>query len=716
MLDLFSVAGARALAASPESAALWADEARQAGVVSGIEGWTERLGRRCRGHERRLQDLATPEGAEAGEDADGERLELVRRRLSAARSLQEAAAALAGAAAKLPRRAAWGAWAEAFTSLAKAVFDDETATAVADVCAGLRALEVLGEEVDIAEAGAALREQLAGGTDQTGRVGRDGVAVLTPLQARGLSFHTVAFCGHAEGGFPSRGRPDPILGDAARRVLAERLGARLPGSEAREDEALLLFAFACEATRERLTLIAPRTDAASGRPRLPSRLLLRLASLAAGRPVGMDEFLGGAPLRPVWRRVGGTDADAATPGDEVGPPAPQGGASAPAVVSAEVPSAGRVWVDGRERDAALLRVLAASGGIPAASPYLAAALEDPAAAARRVGQWQAGRSPAPGPWDGFLGEPAQALLRASHPLGEEMHPTRLERYIDCPFVFYLRYVLELEAPEEPEESLEMDPLEFGNLAHAILERTYAAVIAEGLDRFEAQTELNTAWQVCCAEAEQNGVTGVPLSWEVRRAALLADLSQIVEQDPVFASGQRPLAVEWRFGADHERPVELELPDGRTVRFAGRLDRVDEVRDGARVIDYKTGGGYKEQQRLKAGLSVQLPVYRLAVRRAGGVGEGAVTCVYRFVTRRGGLIDLPLPSTEKDGEDRLRQLVAGAMGLVDAGEFPRSTGDRCDYCDVGYACGVSAWTRARKRAHPGLAEVVALQSRPPRDGG
>jgi hypothetical protein len=85
----------------------------------------------------------------------------------------------------------------------------------------------------------------------------------------------------------------------------------------------------------------------------------------------------------------------------------------------------------------------------------------------------------------------------------------------------------------------------------------------------------------------------------------------------------------------------------------------------------------------------------------------------MVTRRGEFEDLVLPGDEASAQARLRELVRGALRLVDAGLFPRSPRGRCDYCDVRYACGVSEWARARKRAQEELAPVVALQSAPPK---
>ena len=695
VVDLLSAAPLRDGGLAPGDAALWLDEAREAGVVGGRDQWTERLGRRRRSLERRVAELETgPDDPAAREDEGGERLERPRARLRAARRLEDGVGALARAAAALPERASWGTWASAFASVAQAVFAADVAAAAGDAAGRLTPLSVLGGEVTLEEALEALREILSGARVPHGRVGRDGVAVLTPLELRGLSFSTVVFTGLAEGGFPVRGRPDPVLGDAARRSVAEALGVRLPLAEQRDAEATLLFAFACEAARDRLLLLAPRTDAATGRPRLPSRFLVRLASAAAARPVGLEEFQSGKPLTGIWRHAGG-------------PPGLADGAP---------------WVSRRERDAAVLLSLSSRGRRASAAAYLATVLASPRAAERRLGAWRASRSPEPGVWDGLLGAGARAALAAHHPFDGELHPTRLERYISCPFVFLLSSVFGLAAPEEPGDSLEMDAMAFGSLAHAILEDAYSQVIEAGLDLDGALDAVTDAWRVRCAEAEDSGLTGAALAWEVRRDLLLEDLLETVRRDPVFAAADgRPRGVEWRFGEKYDIPVHLELEGGRRARFSGRLDRVDLTASGARVVDYKTGAGSTEKARLKEGLSVQLPVYQLAVRDAwASFGAGAaepesVTCLYRLVTRRGGFEDLVLPVSEEAAQSRLRDLVGGALALMEDGFFPRTTRGRCEYCDVAYACGVAEWARARKREHPALAPVVGLQDPAPKDG-
>ena len=592
VVDLLSVAPLRDVTVAPGERALWLDEAREAGIVAGPDQWADRTAARRRSLERLVARLEADEEAVPGDDeGDGERLQRSRLRLRAARALEAAVHEFTVAAARLPERAGWPEWVTALTRLVGCVFANEPAASASDVSGRLLALAVLGEQVDLRTAVDALREMLAGESAQEGRIGRQGVSVLTPLELRGLSFSTVVFTGLAEGGFPVRARPDPILGDAARRSVAEKLSVRLPVAEERDAESRLLFGFACEAARDRLLLLAPRTDAATGRPRLPSRMLLRLASLTAGAPVGLETFLSGRPLKPVWRHVGGTPAFAG----------------------------GVVWIDQTERDAAALLSLSGSGRRTAARAYLVRVLEAPDAAERRLGAWRASRSPSAGTWDGLLGDAARAELAKRHPFSAELHPTGLERYVACPFTFLLRSVFGLLAPEEPGDSLEMDAMEFGSLAHAILEDTYRLVAAEHLERDGALDALDAAWRRRCAEAEAGGVTGAALAWEVRRDVLLADLREAVRRDPVFApNGGRPVDVEWRFGDRHGKPVELRLDDGRAVRFSGRLDRVDLYavrRSRGRLQD-----GRRRHREAATQGRAERAVARLSARRASGLGR------------------------------------------------------------------------------------------------
>ncbi|MDD5198276.1 MAG: PD-(D/E)XK nuclease family protein [Terrimicrobiaceae bacterium] len=173
-----------------------------------------------------------------------------------------------------------------------------------------------------------------------------------------------------------------------------------------------------------------------------------------------------------------------------------------------------------------------------------------------------------------LDPPAKEMKRA-------ISVTDFERYLDCPFTFYLGRVLKMESFAPAAD--ELDAAQFGDLAHAALEgwaldeaagrSTDPAVIARALD---AQV---TAW----VERNLGRRLALPLRVQVDSArSRLGAFAAWQAEDR--RAGWRIRAVEKPFHEILGRPWEL---DGWTI--AGRVDRLDEnERTGQwRVVDYKT---------------------------------------------------------------------------------------------------------------------------------
>ena len=119
-------------------------------------------------------------------------------------------------------------------------------------------------------------------------------------------FHTIFFCGLSEGGFPPRPRQDPVLLDEERGPSTRVSVPICPSRASVRTSRSVLFALALEAARARAVLISPRLDGATGRPRLPSRFVLRICDVLAGRPVALGELDAASFLGGVWRRVPGS--------------------------------------------------------------------------------------------------------------------------------------------------------------------------------------------------------------------------------------------------------------------------------------------------------------------------------------------------------------------------------------------------------------------------
>jgi ATP-dependent helicase/DNAse subunit B len=304
--------------------------------------------------------------------------------------------------------------------------------------------------------------------------------------------------------------------------------------------------------------------------------------------------------------------------------------------------------------------------------------------------------------------------------GAPVSPSALETYLACPFAFYLRHVLGLEVLDEPDDALSIEPRDLGSVVHEILQATYGAAVASDTPTVElAVAALDQAAAAAFERAEAHGVTGFPLAWRVQRHELLADLRHVVESDPCWHDGLPPVHCEWSFGgraaaaADADVVPELVVGD-RTVRFRGRVDRVDASADGRRVrlVDYKTGAGATEAERLDQGRDVQLAVYVLAALAAAERDPDTIAAEYRMVRRVAGFRVLPLDPDPDAVRAGLAATLAVVVAGIAAGLYPRWHDlRRCRFCDAADRCGVDRFAFAAKRHDPRLRDLLSFtQSR------
>ena len=567
-----------------------------------------RRGGRARAVDERLASRRRGPGAAAGRPrGEGRRRRRGRRRRGRRQGRRGAAPAWRPCAAWRPpparscgacggrrTRASWGEWAEFFA---------------AAVGGGVRA-QAADEARDAAVPPAGARRARRGGRPgrgrgaccascsparacRAGRVGRDGVAVLTPLELRGLSFHTVVFTGLAEGGFPARGRPDPLLGDAERRRVGAALGVRLPLAEQRDAESLLLFAFACEAARERLVLLAPRTErrrrAAAAAVAAPAA-----ARVAGRRPAGRARRVPRAASRsrPVWRRA-----------------------------RRRRPAFARRRRVGRRARARHRRCCSRSSAAGVARPpraYLAAVLGDDGAAGAALRRLALGAQPRAG----RLGRPARRRgprrARGAAPLRrrDASHaPRALRRAARSPSCCATCSGWRRRTSRATRSR--WTPREFGTLAHDILQRAYEQVIDGDLRRDGRAGGRRRGLGGRAAPRPRAAASPARRS----RGRCVASCCSRTCSRPCAATPCSPTrrAARWASSGASARPrtgrSSLELAGGRAVRFAGRLDRVDETPSGARVIDYKTGRRRHRAQPPQG--PAQRAAARLPARRAAG---------------------------------------------------------------------------------------------------
>jgi ATP-dependent helicase/nuclease subunit B len=291
--------------------------------------------------------------------------------------------------------------------------------------------------------------------------------------------------------------------------------------------------------------------------------------------------------------------------------------------------------------------------------------------------------------------------------------------------------------ENPEEALEITPLDWGNLVHGALE----AFILEVLARPEADRPVpDQRWpeddrarllelgDAQWAALQAAGRAGRPIFWRRDRARLHADLNRFLDGDDENRArhGTRPLAAELAFGFSGStvEPVPVTLADGRTVRFRGMADRVDIGDDGTiHIVDYKTGSafGYDvlADDPVAAGRKLQLTVYGLAGRLHRAAPDAPVLAEYWFVSKKGDFKRIGYHVTDEILA-RAGTVIGTIVAGIEHGVFPAHpdvssttpTWIGCRACDPD-GLGVIELRRAwdRKRHDPALAPYAELADVP-----
>ncbi|MCY3850702.1 MAG: PD-(D/E)XK nuclease family protein [Acidimicrobiaceae bacterium] len=262
--------------------------------------------------------------------------------------------------------------------------------------------------------------------------------------------------------------------------------------------------------------------------------------------------------------------------------------------------------------------------------------------------------------------------------------SRLELWARCPHAYFVRHVLGVNPVEDPEEQYRISPLELGKLFHLVLERwieeARADKVLPAANKPWNVREVNRLIEIGVEEArrlEQRGLVGRAIYWQRDKQIFLDDLGKFTRFDfeQRFDRGASSIASELQFGlpASDHAAVTIALPNGRTVRLRGAIDRVDGHTEGdLLVIDYKTGSSRNYQNLdddpLGNGTSLQLLLYALAARQLLNRPNALTSGAYWFVTRKGGFEShgyAITPELEADGLGTVADIIDG----IESGLFP-----------------------------------------------
>ncbi len=236
-------------------------------------------------------------------------------------------------------------------------------------------------------------------------------------------------------------------------------------------------------------------------------------------------------------------------------------------------------------------------------------------------------------YDGYVPE-AGSDLDPSSPNGLVLSSRRLETLGRCPLEYFLRYVLEVEPPEEYRHDpfAWLDPLERGSLLHSVFRRFHVYLRENGL-----QPSLRRDWDMLESmvrgEVDRWSALKPPPNHTVleeetedllltARIFLQEEESSLARRTPVYFEVAVGMEAEGEGNEiDSHDPLHLTLPDGEKVRVRGRIDRVDRLDDAGDpaflVCDYKTGSAaqYRPTDPFRQGRCIQNYLYKEMAERA-----------------------------------------------------------------------------------------------------
>ena len=238
------------------------------------------------------------------------------------------------------------------------------------------------------------------------------------------------------------------------------------------------------------------------------------------------------------------------------------------------------------------------------------------------------------------------------PAVEFMRITDFRAYLACPYRFALSRLLRLESFDD--SAIELDPLQFGNLAHEVLCAFGAdndintcedSAQIEGFLISELRRRVPTRFGSAPGAAVRIQIARM----EVRLAAFAHLQAQLCHDGwcikhcelPFSHSGQKNLRTAGPASSAPEQNIALDIPDQAPMPLHGKIDRIDFNRQtGAwRIIDYKTSESADSPHKIHTGREqcdgitpddwkdLQLPLYHYLATRSTHDIKGDIQLAY-----------------------------------------------------------------------------------------
>lgn len=308
------------------------------------------------------------------------------------------------------------------------------------------------------------------------------------------------------------------------------------------------------------------------------------------------------------------------------------------------------------------------------------------------------------------GEVAEQLTEFLDGGGRNLSPSALNKYIQCPLMFYFASVAGLKVEDEISE--DVDNSLFGTIFHRAAELLYDTLDDKSPHREQVDRMRNTP-QV--GQAVEKAISEVYYGEKSKRVPFgeydgqIVMVYNIIEKylNDGLLMFDSTCAGDFRVaGAEYKVTYDFDFGP-HTVKFKGTIDRFDVMADGRlRILDYKTGSIHKEFAGVSNllgdhpdGHALQTLIYSMMVKneqKHGRLPQGAITPQLYYVRGLNNTEYVPYLRFGKniiDNYDDYADELQGALAekLAELFDFSRPfvatpSESACNYCDFAKLCG------------------------------
>lgn len=193
--------------------------------------------------------------------------------------------------------------------------------------------------------------------------------------------------------------------------------------------------------------------------------------------------------------------------------------------------------------------------------------------------------------------------------------SRIEKYAQCPFAYYVQYGLKA----KDRKLYEFNAPDLGSFMHDILDSFTNRVKNEKIAWSDLNKERCRGMVSELIEKKLSEDTNSILNSNKRYMYFADRFKRTITKSVMVIAEQMKRGEfevfrnEFSFGSfKDEEPIKIELPSKETVYLVGRIDRIDTLdMDGntyLKIVDYKSGAKKFDLNELYYGLQIQLLVY------------------------------------------------------------------------------------------------------------